>query len=82
MKFEGIMESYERFRRLFPDVDIPEPTEIEKLRSAWWVEHYKSGMSHEEVFKLNEELLEIYPQTKEEAEQKAKGWEGVPEFVL
>jgi hypothetical protein len=39
-------------------------------------------MSHEEVFKLNGELLEIYPQTKEEAEQKAKGWEGVPEFVL
>ena len=82
MKFERIMDAYERLRKACPELDIPEPTEIEKKRDAWWAEHYKPGMSLDEVFKLNEELLGIYPQTKEEIEQDVKGWEGVPEFVL
>ena len=56
--------------------------ENEKKRADWWVEHYKPGMSRDDAFRLIEELINLYPQTKTEREQKAKDWEGVPEFVL
>ena len=56
--------------------------EFEKKRADWWAEHYKPGMPLNEVFHLNEELVTLFPMTMEERERKAKGWEGVPEFVL
>lgn len=61
---------------------ISPQTEIEKKRTKWWVEHYKLGMSPDAVSKLNEELMGLYPKTQEERAQKAKDWQGVPEFVL
>ena len=60
---------------------IPQ-TEIEKKRAAWWAEHYKPGMSLSEVFRLNEEVIGRFPKPLEEREQKAKDWEGVPQFIL
>ena len=60
---------------------MPE-TSIEKQRSAWWAEHYKPGMSVESLFRINEELIVLFPMTSEEREQRAEGLESVPEFVL
>jgi hypothetical protein len=61
---------------------IPPQTEIEKKRAVWWAEHYKPGMSHDERFGLNEELITLFPPTMEEREQKWKGLKDMPEFVL
>lgn len=61
---------------------IPPQTEIEKKRAAWWAEHYKPGMSRDEVFRLNEELITLYPQTEEEREQKWREMKDMPEFVF
>ena len=41
-------------------------TDNEKKRAAWWAEHYKRGMSLDEVCRLNEELLTLFPMTMEE----------------
>ena len=57
-------------------------SEIEKKRAVWWAEHHRAGMSRDEVFKQNEELMELYPKPQEERAQKAKALKGVPEFVL
>jgi len=61
---------------------IPPQTEIEKKRAAWWAEHVKPGMPLGEVFRLNEELITLFPMTEEECEQRAKEMEGMPEFVF
>jgi hypothetical protein len=61
---------------------IPPQTEIEKKRAAWWAERHKPGMSRDEVFRLNEELITLYPQTDEEREQKWREMKDMPEFVL
>jgi len=63
-------------------MDIPPQTEIETKRAAWWAEHYKSGMSLDDVLRLNEQLIMLYPQTKEEREQKTRNLEAMGEFVL
>jgi hypothetical protein len=60
---------------------IPE-TDVEKKRATWWAEHVKPGMPLSEVFRLNEELITLFPMTPEEREQRAKEMEGMPEFVL
>jgi hypothetical protein len=49
-----------------------QPNELEKKRQAMWAERYKPGMSLTQVFELN----------NEERQQKARDWEGVPEFIL
>jgi hypothetical protein len=51
-------------------------------RTAWWVERFKPGMPRDEVFRLIEELVTLFPKTNAEREQKAKDWQGVPEFIL
>ena len=63
-------------------MNIPPRTEIQKKRAAWWAEHFKPGMTRENVFQLIEELAKIHPETDEERDAELKGWEGVPEFVL
>jgi hypothetical protein len=63
-------------------MDIPPQTEIEKKRAAWWAENYGSGMTVEQVWRLNSKLIRLYPPTKEEREQKAGSLEAMPEFVL
>jgi hypothetical protein len=58
-------------------------TEIEKKRAAWIAEHpFRPGMSLDEVFRLNEEIITLFPMTPEEREQRAREMEGLPEFVL
>lgn len=57
-------------------------TEIEKTRAAWWAEHYRPGMTLDEVFGLNEQLVALFPMTQEERERRAREMENVPEFVL
>jgi hypothetical protein len=57
-------------------------TEIEKKRGAWWAEHYRPGMTLDEVFSLNEQLVGLFPMTREERERRAREMENVPEFVL
>jgi len=61
---------------------IPPQTEIHQKRAAWWAEHVKRGMSFSEAVQLNDELLKLYPPTKEEREQKTRDLEAMPEFVL
>ena len=63
-------------------MNIPPQTEIEKKRAAWWAEHYKPGLSLDEVFDLNDQLINLHPPTKEEQEQKTRDLETMPEFVL
>ena len=63
-------------------MNIPPQTEIEKKRAAWWAEHVKPGMPLDEVWRLNEELITLYPQTEEEREQKWREMKDMPEFVL
>jgi len=57
-------------------------TEIERRRAEWWAEHYQPGMPRDEVFRLIEKLIGLFPMTEEEREQRAKEMQGVPEFVL
>jgi len=61
---------------------FPPQTGIEKKRADWWAEHARPGMAFGEIVRLNEELMTLFPKTTAEREQKAKDWEGVPEFVL
>ena len=61
---------------------IPPQTEIEKKRAAWCAEHVKPGMPHDEVWRLNEELITLHPQMEEEREQKGRDMKDMPEFVL
>jgi len=39
-------------------------------------------MPRDEVFRLIEKLIGLFPMTEEEREQRAKEMQGVPEFVL
>ena len=61
---------------------FPPQTGIEKKRATWWAGHIRPGMPRDEVFRLIEELMTLFPKTSQEREQKAKDWESVPEFVL
>jgi len=61
---------------------ITPQTEIEKKRAGCWAEHYKPGMSLNEIFRLNEELISLFPMTQEEREQRANEMEDAVEFVL
>jgi hypothetical protein len=63
-------------------MNIPLQTEIKAKRAAWWAEHFKPGMTREDAFRLNEELLGLFPATLEEREQKGRDWEAMGEFVL
>ena len=56
-------------------------TDIAKKRAAWWGEQFKLGMSSDEVLRLNEELITLFPMTRDECEQRAKEMVDV-EFVL
>jgi hypothetical protein len=63
-------------------MQIPPQTEIEKLRAAWWAEHFKARMAVADAIRLNSELLTLFPKTLEERNWKAKEWSGMPEFAL
>lgn len=63
-------------------MNIPPQTEIQKKRAAWWAEHYKPGMTLDEALGLNEQLVALFPMTREERERRAREMENVPEFVL
>jgi len=57
-------------------------TELERKRKARWAEHYKPGMSLTEVFRLNEQIITLFPMTREEHEQRWEEMKDAPEFVL
>jgi hypothetical protein len=57
-------------------------TEIRQQRSAWFKEHAKPGMTVEEVIRLNDEALRLFPPTEEERRQKMENLIAMPEFVL
>jgi hypothetical protein len=59
----------------------PSP-DVRQQRSTWFKEHVRPGMSTEEVFRLNEEALRLFPRTEEERRQKAESLMAMPEFVL
>jgi hypothetical protein len=56
-------------------------TEIERKRAAWWAAHGRPGMPLDEVLRLNEDLITLFPMTPEEREQRAGQMVDV-EFVL
>jgi hypothetical protein len=57
-------------------------TDIRQQRSTWFKEHVKPGMTTEEVFRLNDEALRLFPVTEEERRQKTESLMAMPEFVL
>jgi hypothetical protein len=57
-------------------------TDIEKQRAVWWAEHCKPGMSLEQVWRLNNEVMTLFPMTPEEREEWAHSHDGIPEFAL
>lgn len=57
-------------------------TDIRQQRSAWFKEHVKAGMGTQEIIRLNEEALLLFPQTEEERRQKTERLMAMPEFVL
>ena len=63
-------------------MNMPPQTELQKKRAAWWAEHFKPGMTREDAFRLNEELLGEFPVTPGEREQKWMELKDMPEFVL
>ena len=58
------------------------PTEVEKQRSEWFAERAKPGMAFEEVIRLNDKALHLFPPTEEEHRQKTEDLMAMPEFVL
>jgi hypothetical protein len=58
------------------------PTEIEKQRNAWFKQRAKPTMTFEECIRLNDEVLHLFPPTKEERRQKKEDLMVMPEFVL
>ncbi len=58
------------------------PTEIERQRSAWFKERAKPGMTFEEVVRLNDEALHLFPPTEKERRRKTESLMAMPEFVL
>jgi hypothetical protein len=58
------------------------PTDIRQQRSAWFKERVKAGMTTEEVFRLNDEAIHLFPPTKEERQEKFERLKAIPEFVL
>jgi len=63
-------------------MNIPPQTEIQKKRAAWWAEHVTPGMQLGELWRLNEELVELHPQTEEEREQRWREMKDMREFIL
>ena len=58
------------------------PTEIEKQRSAWFLERAKPGMTMDDYIRLNDEALRLFPPTAEERQRKTESLMAMPEFVL
>jgi hypothetical protein len=58
------------------------PTDIRQQRSAWFKERAKPGITLDEVIRLNEEALRLFPVTKEERRLKMEDLMAMPEFVL
>jgi hypothetical protein len=58
------------------------PTKIGKQRQAWFKERVKPGMTFEEVVRLNDEALTLFPPTEEERRRKTETLMAMPEFVL
>jgi hypothetical protein len=58
------------------------PTDIRQQRSAWFKERTRPGMTFEEVIRLNEEALRLFPVTEEERRQRFEDLRAIPEFVL
>jgi hypothetical protein len=58
------------------------PTEIEKQRSARFVEHFKPEMSTGERFQLLDQCRMLFPPTQEERRRKTESLMAIPEFVL
>jgi len=57
-------------------------TEFRHQRSAWFKERAKPGMTVDEVIRLNDEALRLFPPSKEERRQKMEDLMAMPEFVL
>lgn len=58
------------------------PTEVGNQRHAWFKDHVKPGMTLDEVVRLNNEALELFPRTEEERRLKTESLMTMPEFVL
>ena len=58
------------------------PTQIEKQRHAYFSKRAKPGMTMGEYFQLNQEILRLFPVTREERQAKFEQWKAIPEFVL
>jgi ParB-like chromosome segregation protein Spo0J len=58
-----------------------EQTKLQEKRAAWLAKHpFTPGMSPDEALRLNEELFNCFPLTREEIEQRPKPVD--VEFVL
>jgi len=58
------------------------PTEIRQQRSAWFKECARPGLTVEEVIRLNDEALRLFPPGEAERRQKMEDLMAMPEFVL
>jgi hypothetical protein len=58
------------------------PTEIGRQRHAWFKEHVEPGMTFDEIVRLNDEALNLFPPTEEERRLKSESLKDIPEFVL
>lgn len=56
--------------------------DIRQQHSAWFKERVRPGMTKDEIFRLNDEALRLFPVTEEERRQKFKDLKAMPEFVL
>jgi hypothetical protein len=58
------------------------PIEIENRRNDWFKQRARSGMTMDELIRLNDQALDLFPQTEEERRQKTESLMAMPEFVL
>ena len=63
-------------------MNLPPQTEIERLRTVWRAEHFKSGMTFDGKARLNEQVFTLYPIAEQERWEKTENLKNIPEFVL
>jgi hypothetical protein len=64
------------------DLEFELPTELEKQRTAYFTARAMPNMTMDEFMQFNSEVLEKFPVTAEERQQKFERFKDMPEFVL
>jgi hypothetical protein len=64
------------------NLEFEPPTELEKQRDKYFAELAKPGMTMDELVRVNDEVLRMFPVTLEERRLKKESLMAMPEFVL